>query len=120
MLTLEAVAGQVKCSRFTAQRRHRKLLRARKGRTGVSLAMALFVPPARELNEWQHALLDMHTTVPVAPHSSFYTMAWPAATEACKTGLSVEEFIRYVAVTHGRIPSGAITAGVPAEYAAVL
>lgn len=82
--------------------------------------MALFVPPARELNEWQHALLDMHTTVPVAPHSSFYTMAWPAATEACKTGLSVEEFIRYVAVTHGRIPSGAITAGVPAEYAAVL
>ena len=54
------------------------------------------------------------------PSKSFLELTLPAAREARDSGMSVEEFAEYVSVSGGRIPAGAVAAGVPAEYVAVL
>lgn len=119
--TLELVAGKVTGSKFGAIRRTSRL-RKLLGHSDLPLLFAMAVPDVREMDEWQIAALRYYPSglaLPIDPQQ-FFAETFPATAEARDSGMTVNEFAEYIRVTSGRIPPGAISSGVPAEYAAVL
>lgn len=117
---LEFLAGRVKFSKLRAQWRAWRLAK-RIGRSDTPLLMALAVDLAvDEVDEWVVAAFVAYPTKTALKPIEFLEKTLPAAAEARELGIPVEDFAEYVRISGGRIPAGALTAGVPAEYAAVL
>lgn len=118
---LEFVAGRVKTSRLRAQWRAWRLSR-RLGRDDIPLLLSIAIGiVVTDVDEFIRAAVDARSTLHerLSP-IDLLELTLPAAVEARELGMSVEDFAEYVHVSGGRIPAGALTAGVPAEYAAVL
>lgn len=117
---LEFLAGRVKFSKLRAQWRAWRLAK-RLGRHDIPLPMALAADLAiDEVDEWVTAAFEAYPTKTALKPMEFLEKTLPAAAEARELGMPVNDFAEYVCISGGRIPAGALTAGVPAEYAAVL
>ena len=117
---LEFLAGRVKFSKLRAQWRAWRLAK-RIGRSDTPLLMALAVDLViDEADGWVTAAFEAYPTETTLKPIEFLEKTLPAAAEARELGIPVEDFAEYVRISGGRIPAGALTAGVPAEYAAVL
>lgn len=118
---LEFVAGCVKTSRLRAQWRAGRLSR-RLGRDDIPLLLSIAIGMVvSEVDEFVRAAVNARLTLPerLSP-GDLLRLTLPAAVEARGLGMPVGAFAGYVHVSCGRTPVGALTAGVPAEYAAVL